>query len=171
MLHQFLVDSQIDHVYTNVHSVNKTSVPERAIRYLRQTTGRILASGKLKGPAAIRAAVSTYNKTPSKLLDGLSPSDVNEDNLGRLENFLFKRKQTLISHVKSDPLYKLGDIVHRVIDRSVFAKSSYPRVTKATFEIVQVKPTLPTPSYKLQNTETLVVLPGTFNFSQIVSAS
>lgn len=64
--------------------------------------------------------------------------------------------------------YELGDLVLRRIKTPFGKESSLSNVSKNVYKIVHVKNDFPLPSYKLEDVESGIVLPGTYQANVLI---
>ena len=171
---KFVTEHNLKHYFTYTQAWSKTSIPERYIRYLRTTAGKILAEKKVRTPIeAIKLACSIHNSTINKQLGNIAPKDVSIDNVGEILELRENRRLQLLAKLGGPPKakYNKNDHVRKRQPYSKFTKSNDPVWSKKVYEVVDVLPTEPLHSYKLQDPSTFVQLPGTYSERQIINAN
>lgn len=159
-------------MYANKHTPHHTSFGERIILYLRKTIGRIQAHGQHRSAVhAVRIAVNSYNATPNRALGGkLAPRDVNDKTIGQVVKYQeISQAEEAATYPVIDK-FKEGDLVRWRRAKTRFTKANEPLFHPGIYRIISIKPSVPTPSYVIQNIQSGVTVPGSFDFTQLEHA-
>lgn len=163
-------EKKIKHVFCNPNSPWKTSYGERAIRTIRERTGRILAEQATNSPIqAVTMAVQSYNSTPNPELMNKAPNEVKPEDVGAILEFqLNKKRNKAESYPDTSKMFAVGDKVRLLLPKTVFTKSNEKRWSEQTYTVSEIKESSwPNVSYKLKSDQTNITLPGSFTFDQL----
>ena len=139
------------------------------MRVIRELAGRMITSGKTTSSMqALKSAIASHNATPTDNLGGLAPDEVVADQQGFVLNERLNRKLELESKVVDKPRMKVDQLVRLKEPKSRFSKSNLPSYTAELYKIDSVLEHSPTPGYKLRSERTHALLPGSFDYSQIL---
>ena len=172
----FLKEHGIKQRKSNPQNKSKSIYSERSIRTIRTSVGKqLVANSKLSKEEAIRNAVQIHNNTKTDKLADLTPKQaLDPQNWGiiaeRQMHLRLRSNAKALLTGADKPKYKLGDKVRVRTNRSQFAKSNIPSFSDEVYEVTQIVPSSPTPSYRLKNTENFVSEPGVFTTEDLVAA-
>ena len=169
--HQYLIDSNIQHVYTHPGTLNKACFAENAIKNFKIILGRSLSDNRTNVLGKLNNAVyamnnSTHSQTRPR---GISPSDLlippnyrtrpgapKKDCATLIEQTVlhYRRYRNVrnASAIAKGFKYKfqIKDRVRLGIEPiGTFSKISDPQWTTETYEVISIVHTLPIASYKL----------------------
>ena len=108
---------------------------------IKRITGRITTFRNSKNySATLQQAVSIYNNTALKSLDGLSPNQAaRSKNIPRLQEFFFKKKADKVkNYLKKKPLFKLGDKVRKKTQKGFKQREHMSRYSERIYTITRV---------------------------------
>ena len=169
LVREYMQDIDKKYYVAPAQSASKISPAERSVRTIRTIAGRILDSGETSSAMqAVKLAITSHNSSPSSKRGGLAPDDVTPDNQGQVLKHKMKARFELESEAIGAPTFDKGQLVRIRELGSKFTKSNIPRYSKQVYQIDEVVPHSPTPGYRLRSTTTYALLPGSFNYSQLL---
>ena len=166
---EYMQDIDKKYYVAPVQSASKISPAERSVRTIRTIAGRILDSGETSSAMqAVKLAIASHNSSPSSKLGGLAPDDVTLAQQAQVLKIRLKKRLELQSQVIDAPQLSVGDLVRIREIGKLFTKSNIPRYSQQVYKIDKLLPHSPTPGYRLRSTSTYALLPGSFNYSQLL---
>ncbi len=148
-------------------SPHKIAQAERAIRTIRTIAGRVLDSGETTSAMqAVKIAINSHNSSPTKRLGNLAPDDITKDKQGHVLSLRLKRRLELES--KAPTPMAVGQLVRLRKTGTRFTKSNMPKYSRDVYKIDSLLPHSPTPGYRLRSVSTHSVLPGPFDYTQLL---
>lgn len=142
--------------HESTHSVVKAALAERAIRNIKNRMYRFFAQHqKLNWIDTIQQILNGINNSPSRVLDGLCPNDVNFKNAQEIweKNYGKEMRQSLFPKEKSNDksILPKGQTVRMSRGKSQFEKGYIPNYGDEILEVDAVKTHMRPIRYKLRD--------------------
>lgn len=165
---KMLDEKGIRQIYPSPYSKHKVAFCERAIRTLRELTGRIIASGVQKRPhLALKRAVKIYNSTENSVTKLQPENSFSKEAQAHIIDRLMVRDVHQEEKAIA-PRFRVGQIVRlRKGFQQHFIKSGSPLWREPQFRVSSIIRSIPMPSYQLSSIDNLAKLPSTVTQSML----
>ncbi|MCG7879176.1 MAG: DDE-type integrase/transposase/recombinase, partial [Candidatus Thiodiazotropha endolucinida] len=152
---KFMADQDI--YFFTTHNVPKASIVERSQRTFKAALYRLMRKKRTyRFIDNLDELVASYNASPHRSLNYLSPREVNEDNEADVWANMYlkkpkrKRKSKMTSY-KPPIRFKKGQLVRVSLHKRPFVKSYDDQFSTEVFKVASVKLVQGIPMYKLQD--------------------